>query len=273
MLGGIANLFGKSAEEEQLEKLREITKKRKEKVLADSKQNELDLMRYSNMVKNQRRQFANQQTEQYGMNPSAGMYQDVADVDMGLFSSLSSLRKQKENTLQALDDQLMTGELSYTPTSGFEDFLGGALPTLQIGTQIAKMTGGFGLGTDGTTAQAGEATSIIPDKTDIANNLSTTKETGFMGNTINDIMGDKQPGFLNKSINNLTGLTSKLNKLTGTNTEGLMDMTEYTSQQLPEYSRYKNLYDLGDKSSYLQDILGLDKSDLRKRLPLLSIKR
>jgi hypothetical protein len=30
------------------------------------------------------------------------------------------------------------------------------------------MTGGFGLGTDGTTAQAGEATSIIPDKTDIA---------------------------------------------------------------------------------------------------------
>jgi hypothetical protein len=50
-------------------------------------------------------------------------------------------------------------------------------------------------------------------------------------------------------------------------------MTEYTSQQLPEYSRYKNLYDLGDKSSYLQDILGLDKSDLRKRLPLLSIKR
>lgn len=242
-------------------------------------------MRYSNMVKNQRRQFANQQTEQYGMNPSAGMYQDVADVDMGLFSSLSALRKQKDNTLQALDDQLMAGELSYTPTSGFEDFLGGALPTLQIGTQIAKMTGGFGLGDDGTsgeTAQAGESIGSVTDKTtgddskylsNTINNLVNKKETGFMGNTINDIMGDNQPGFMNKSINNLTGLPSKLNKLTGTNTEGLMDMTEHTSQQLPEYSRYKNLYDLGDKSSYLQDILGLDKSDLRKRLPLLSIKR
>lgn len=229
-------------------------------------------MRYSNMVKNQRRQFANQQTEQYGMNPSAGMYQDVADVDMGLFSSLSALRKQKENTLQALDDQLMAGELSYTPTSGFEDFLGGALPTLQIGTQIAKMTGGFGLGDDGTsgeTAQAGESIGSVTDKTigddskylsNTINNLVNKKETGFMGKTINDIMGDNKPGFLNKSINNLTGMTSKLNKLSGTNTEGLMDMTEYTSQQDKEYS-------------YLKNILGLDKSDLRKRLPLLSIKR
>ena len=98
------------------------------------------------MVKNQRRQFANQQTEQYGMNPSAGMYQDVADVDTGLFQSLTALRKEKDNTLQALDDQLMEGEISHIPTSGFEDFIGGALPSMAIGTQISKLVTGFGAG-------------------------------------------------------------------------------------------------------------------------------
>ncbi len=226
------------------------------------------------MVKNQRRQYANQQTEQYGMNPSAGMYQDVADVDMGLFSSLSSLRKQKENTLQALDDQLMAGELSYTPTSGFEDFLGGALPTLQIGTQIAKIAGGFGTGsptggTDGTAAQAGESLGTITDKvtndnskylSNTISDLANKKETGFMGKTISDIIGEKETGYMNKSINDLTGLTSKLNKLSGTNIEGLMDMTEYTSQQDKELS-------------YLKNILGLDKKDLKNKYPLLSLNR
>lgn len=224
------------------------------------------------MLRNARRKFANQETEQYGMNPSAGMYQDVADIDTGVFNALLQLKKSERDALKNIENQRLAGELSHTPTSGFEDFLGGALPTLQIGTQIAKMTGGFGLGDDGTsgeTAQAGESIGSVTDKTigddskylsNTINNLVNKKETGFMGKTINDIMGDNKPGFLNKSINNLTGMTSKLNKLSGTNTEGFMDMTEYTSQQDKEYS-------------YLKNILGLDKSDLRKRLPLLSIKR